>query len=406
MQRTRTRYDSFLVMLCSEGKDHLIPDDIKNNIPRSTLFDWKNTHLNDFYGNSLRPQKEQVLKFAEINMQRKHLAKVLHIIARVWIAISDHITPILSNNRKLDELFINQIQLLFRVFDKKNTVFKIAGISPASLCLKRHPLQLAVSEVNKIKSLFDIPEYSLWPSSSLYFAGLRNHGLYIAQSTFYKYVNLLGLKRKPLKKTKKTKGIVSQTPNEYLHVDTTFWEINPFEKVAGAIVSDNFSRHILGWSVSMHNKAENVKLALQKALDTIKTHYPELTCCNLVADGGSENHAVTVTELIESGKQPDINKLIARKHIKFSNSAVEAVIKIIKQYLRAEKPTTEEGVTACVHQAVMDYTEKRPHGSLNGLTPLEAYKHPGKKLNYTAQILQAKGIRIYENQKVNCAVCL
>src|SRR5690554_2257312 len=230
--------------------------------------------------------KEDVLKYYELFEKYKNLKRTFNVVVKVWISISKIIMPKLHKCSEDQELVINEMQRLFTVFDKK-VVYKLAGISatafttrlnmlkvkcgisPLSLCLKRHPLQLAKSEVNKIKALFQDTELKCWPAISLYYKGIRDRDLFISKSTFYNYINILGLKRKWKKKVKKKTGLISKSPNEYIHVDTTFWELSGNIRAAIVFVSDNFSKKILGWSVSLRKDADNVKEALQQAISTI-----------------------------------------------------------------------------------------------------------------------------------------
>ncbi|WMJ74869.1 hypothetical protein RCC89_17125 [Cytophagaceae bacterium ABcell3] len=75
----------------------------------------------------------------------------------------------------------------------------------------------------------------------------------------------------------------------------------------------------------------------------MKIHYPDFLCATLVADGGSENHAVTVSQLLETTPDPKITKVVALKDIAFSNSPVEAVNKVMKRYLRYYDPDSVTG---------------------------------------------------------------
>lgn len=311
---------------------------------------------------------------------------------------------------------------LFTVFDKRvvckltrmsasayrtklNTLKVKCGISPLSLCLKRHPLQLAKSEVNKIKALFQDTDLQCWPAISLYYKGVRDRELYISKSTFYNYINILGLNRKWKKEIKKKTGIISKMPNEYLHVDTTFWKLSENVKAAIVFVSDNFSKKVLGWSVSLNKDANNVKQALEHAIATIHQYHPKHLTTILVADGGSENHNMTIDNLLLETTYPEISKVIAMKDISFSNSPIEAINKIMKRYLRFHKPETIDQLIECLELIVKDYNEKRPHGSLLGLTPLEAYTNAIVNLNFKNQQLNIRRLRILENKNTNCKSC-
>ena len=54
---------------------------------------------------------------------------------------------------------------------------------------------------------------------------------------------------------------------------------------------------------------------------------------------------------------------------------------------------------------VQDYGSLRPHGSLKGLIPMEAYTKPDQALDLRQAIQQARAIRIAENKQVNCSFC-
>src|SRR5690554_1858395 len=96
---------------------------------------------------------------------------------------------------------------------------------------------------------------------------------------------------------------------------------------------------------------------------------------------------------------------LARAGVKFSNSAVEAVNKIIKRYLRKKLPETIEALILCLEEIINDYNTVRPHGSLLGLTPMECYTSENVNLDFKEQKLEAKKERITQNRAVNCEVC-
>ncbi|MBI3134511.1 MAG: hypothetical protein HYZ14_07510 [Bacteroidetes bacterium] len=422
MLSKRTKYDSNLAWFFSVGKDNLIPLHIKNKIPNSTIYTWRSTAFETYFGHEIRTIQKDALDYYELFCEHEKLKKTIRVISKVWISVSDILLPVLKKKKEYEELFVDNVQRMFTVFDRKTT-FKIAAISASSfsdrlskikvkcglsvtqICLKKHPLQLAEYEVKKIKELFVDVKLVFWPAISLYYEGLKNRGLFISSSTFYKYVNLLGLKRKWKTPLKKLPGLKSSFPNHYLHVDTTYYEFQPGMKAAIVFVSDNFSKNILGWSIALKNSAENVKNALKMAIETIHQYHPEYLCTTLVADGGSENHAVTIEELLRKTDHPVITKIIALKDISFSNSSIEAINKIAKRYLRILDPRTFEKLITCVEFFVFNYSHKRPHGSLKGLTPFEAYTKPGTALTFQNEMIKAKQKRIAFNQTNSCKMC-
>jgi len=142
------------------------------------------------------------------------------------------------------------------------------------------------------------------------------------------------------------------------------------------------------------------------AIETIHKYHPNHICTTLVADGGSENHAVIIDELLRETEHPLITKIIALKDISFSNSPIEAINKIVKRYLRILDPNTYEKLIACIEFIVQNYSYERPHGSIKGLTPFEAYTNPSSHLNFNNQFIEARKNRITLNQNSNCTKCI
>ena len=260
-------------------------------------------------------------------------------------------------------------------------------------------------EVQAIRALFADPALVLWPGASLFYHGLRTGALRMALSTFYRYTVLLGLKRRWRPPIPKTTGIRAERPNAYLHVDSTYWELEPGTKASIVLVSDNFSKAILGWCVALGKQAQHVVVALRDAISTIRQHHPALPCAVLVADGGGENHAVSVEELLRTTDHPTLTKIIAQKDIRFSNSSVEAINRIYKRHLRYHQPRTLAAVMGATEAFVRDYNTLRPHGSLKGLTPMEAYTRPDLKLDLRQAVGAARTQRMAANKQVNCSLC-
>src|SRR5690554_4304280 len=418
----RNKYDSFLIWLYNQNKEHLVPKELRKSIPHSTIFTWRNLDYTNYVGHEVSVLQKDAIDQFEIFQEHKKLKQMVFMLSKVWLQVSCIVTPFLTKFKEHQQLTMSSIEQLFEVFPKK-LVFKIfsispstfynwsnkekvkCGISPLSLCFKRHPLQLAVNEVETIKSLFKSPDFECWPAASIYYHAIRNNRLFISLSTFYKYTNLLSLKRKWRKSSEENNNpIITTKPNEFIHIDTTFWPLPNGIKAAIILVCDNFSKAILGWNVSLKKDGENAKAALQNAVESIQKQYPDLQTASLITDSGGENHNMLVEDFLTNIEAPEIIKLLALKEVKFSNSAVEAVNKIIKRYLRKKLPDTLDKLIQCLKEIINDYNTIRPHGSLLGLTPMECYTPESINLDFKQQKLEAKKNRIKQNKSVNCGI--
>ena len=415
----QARYDTLIPTLYHQRKEHLLPIEFRESIPHSTASTWRNQQLMHFKGSEFLHMQQEGIEWYELFLEHKKLKRTVMILCRVWIALASLIKPILQAKQHTGLVF-DQLQRLFQVTSKK-LACKLAGwspaalryrtkkiqcaVSPLSLCFKRHPAQLASKEIQIIKDLMSKPELACWPVSSIAWYAKRENLLYISVSTWYKYIHLLGLKRRFIQPPDKTKGIVSTAPNQFLHVDTTFMPLPDGTKAAIVFVSDNFSKHILGWACSLRHSAQNVIEALQMALQTIRKYHPDQLVSILVSDGGSENNALSVQEWLQITKDPVITKLIALKDIAFSNSPIEAVHKIMKRYIRKQDPQNFQQLLNELPKYILDYTDIRPHGSLSGYTPLEAYSLKSLSMDFSEQTKLVRVQRIILNKAQRCKSC-
>jgi len=361
--------------------------------------------------------------------ENKRLKSLVNVITKTWLSISNVVIPAFTKAKVCSSLLINEVQRLSTALPLKLSCklmhiststyhYRIAKLlyncsfSEMELCVKKHPAQLTLPEVKTIKAMCLDPRFVCWPLISIYYFGLRENLFAFSKSTFYKYTQLLGLKRTFAKPPSKTIGLRAKTPNAYLHIDTTFVVLSSNEKAALVFVSDNFSRALLGFSCSLAHGAQNVKSALEKTMETIRLYHPQLTCANLVADGGAENNNTTIDAYLENNYPPQLTKIIAQKDISFSNSPIEAINKIMKRYIRHFQPQNFNELNLLLPKIIDDYQNYRPHGSLKGLTPMEAYTQPtltsplwGGKEGFRPQILIGKKARVLYNQQNTCGTC-
>lgn len=422
MPRTRNRYDSSLICLYAMGKESMIPAHLREQVPYSTASTWRQVDMTLFVGHELRSFHSDALDHYALLCKYRALHRSVCLLLRVWSTVAHIVLPALKDAKEHGERFMGALQELITVmpreralrlaqlsssafYDRLAQLKMRCGISPLGRCFKRHPLQLALGEVRAIKALFADPAHACWPASSIFHQGVRSGMLCIAMSTFYKYARLLGLTRRFPKAVQKRIGLRALAPNQFLHVDTTHWDVGPDQRFSIAIVSDNFSKAALGWSISTRKYAANVIGALQQAMATVRLLHPTLQNTTLVADGGGENHASAVVEMLANNRRPTITKVIAQEDISFSNSPIEAINKILKRYLRHHRPGTETALREVVAYALNDYTNARPHGSLDGLTPLERYTRPELKLDHRGPMALARALRIASNRSEGCGAC-
>jgi len=420
--RTRLRYDTSLVSLYAIGREGLIPEHLRARVPHSTASTWRTLDTALLVGHELRAFQGEAIDHYALLSKYRALKRMVCTVVRVWDRLAGIVLPALHKNKEHDDLLIDSVQQLLAIMPKaralhlarmSSTVFhnrlarikERCGLSVVGRCFKRHPQQLSMSETNKLKALFTRPAYAHWPAASLFHQGWRSYGLHMARSTFYKYVRALGLQRPRPKAMHNREGLKATEPNQYLHLDTTHVRVDPDNRLSVAIVSDNFSKAVLGMSIALNKGAANTAAALREAIATIRTHYPQHKSTNLVCDGGGENHASVVTELILGTEQPEITRIIAQQDIIFSNSPIEAINKILKTALRRMKPQGVPATIAAIKWAMNDYAHARPHGSMEGLIPFERYLNPSLKYDTSAQRRMAQALRIAANRTGGCEAC-
>ena len=279
----------------------------------------------------------------------------------------------------------------------ERSIHKCAG-SPLALCLRRHPQQLTGPEVAKLKSLLLNPDYLHWPVSSLAAWARRWDVLPLSDNTWYRYSRLLGLRLKPQKPKVSRVSIRATQPDQYWHADVTEFSTVDGVKHYLYLVTD-FSRKILAWALSTHLRASTRMETIREAF----LNSPRTIDTTLFVDGGMENHNKTVREYLD---QPEITiKMVtAQVDVCFSNSIVEAVNRILKgRYIRPKAPPDGTALERIVEWAVKDYNEVRPHSSLKGLTPTEAYSGIGvESLAIAEKVKAARTARIQANRRNSC----
>jgi len=423
--KMKNKYDSSVVFLYSIGKENLLPPNFRKQIPYSTISDWRKTEVESYVGHEFRHFFTEAIGSAELKLQLLSTRRTLMSVSRAWITLSHLLLPLIKengNNKEAQNKILTAINYLKNQFGLDRTL-KLMGLSKplyyqwelearfecfdsyTQLCTKRHPQQLQIKEIQKIKTLLSDPKTDHWPINSIQAHALRKKTLVASLFSWYKYAKLWGIKKKLIKKQKKKVGIVSTHPNEYFHVDSTFYSLVNNKKVCISFVMDNYSKMILGFHVASKNTFDIVRQSLSKALKVIVKH-PNQQPSYLVTDGGKENHNQYIDAFIAKLSKHKITKIRALKDIRFSNSPVEAVHRTIKgRYLKNRKFESMAALRNYLKWVVEDYNELRPHYKHQPRTPYEVYFEIPLNFDVRKRVKQAIKTRVKNNKCSKCVQC-
>ena len=403
-----------------------LPDHYRARIDKSQLSRYRKTIPQHFFGNELNSISEnEIVKFRQINknaVDRKIVFAYLRmaITVRNIFSAAKHFYKTMNESK---EKIAEVIQTVSRIFSVK-TCAKIIGIAESSLriwitqvrikcsnsliniCRKVHPNQLLSIETDKMKKLLLDNELKFWPLRSLYYFALNKELVSMCLSTWYKYSKLFTIVRlKPRSVKVYGSSIIASKPNQYWHADVTYFKTEDGLLHYIYTVVDNFSKFplsvIQSTCLSGKIRTESFRVAIKTA---IKLN-PVTETINLIVDGGSENFNGTVDEFLANLKTFKVNRIRALKDVAYSNSMAEAFNRTLKTYYLNHQKTENTGaLKRNLNFAVADFSCKRPHGELKGLTPFEAYtgKTPP---SFTQQLFEARKNRIEMNKKYNCQGC-
>jgi putative transposase len=255
------------------------------------------------------------------------------------------------------------------------------------------------------KFLLD-PKYITWPIHAIHSEAVRLKALFIGRHSWYKYSKILGFKRFYFKKPRHLKGIRAFNPNEIIHADVTCLKLLDGLTAYIYLIVDNFSRFIISYKTSLRISAEIALVNLKDAYySIIKNNSDPIPTIIFLTDGGPENDNNTIKQYLED--KITIKHLTAKKHIRFSNSMIEAVNKTLKySWLFTRQFHNIKDLEKYLVKAVHEYNYVRPHHAHIYQTPAEAYSGKLPNLDFIqAQFEEAHVRRIQENRLVSCPIC-
>lgn len=424
--QTRKSYDTRVKYLVRKG---LLPDIYRKQIHRSLISKWKKEEPDKYIGYELNDNIEELYELMKKISEDQLMQKTLRSFYRINKTLKDIVGTGREYVNKLKEhkyKVVDSIQRCRKTIGIGKAIKMIGisrstyrtwametffrcGQSVAKLCNNAYPQQLTVNEVHRMHKMLSNKKYLHWPIISVAYYGMKKSLLKAHPNTWYKYARLMKIKRCRKKKfvKKYDEGLRAEAPNEKWHADIT--EIQTADGKTSYIyfVVDNYSRYITSWRVASKISA---KIRLETFIETIRNARIEPNKTDeieteLIVDGGSENNNKKVETFIE--KYP-IEKLVALKDILASNAMVESLNKLIKyDYLFPKQLQNQTQLRNYMRDFVIpDYNTKRPHGSLSGLTPEEAYRQ--KKVNFKKireKMVAAHKDRICYNRTHQCLGC-
>lgn len=177
------------------------------------------------------------------------------------------------------------------------------------------------------------------------------------------------------------RNIVPQSPNEVRVSDITYWKISKDEHLYISLITDAYSRKIVGYHVAQTLEAIESIRALQMALS---------------AFGGTESHSKLIHHSDRGIQYCSKNyvKLLQDNGIQISmtekgdpleNAIAERINGIIKEeYLETYKVDNIQQASDVLEKVIQLYNEDRPHMSISNLTP--NHVHQSKKILKTEKL--------------------
>lgn len=422
----RNSYDTRVKYLVRKG---LLPDLYRRKIHRSLISKWKRESPDKYTGYELNDDIAELYELMKKVSEDKRMINTLRSFYRINKTLKNIIG---SGKDYINKLRDHKYQVIDAIQRSKKTIglkraIKLFGIGQSTyriwamesyfrcghsitkLCNNSYPQQLTAKEIHKMHRLLSHPNYLHWPIISVAYHGMKKSLLKAHPNTWYKYARLMKIKRRVYHKPKVRYevGVRANAPNEKWHADIT--EIKTADgKIAYIyLVVDNFSRYITSWRVSdkICGKLRLETFAETLDLAEIKPSRRKKKRSGLIVDGGSENNNKLVTSYM---KDYPVEKLVALRDILKSNALVESVNKTLKyKYLYPRHIHDQEHLEKILRKDVIpDYNDKRPHGSLHGLTPLEAYgKQTVNFKKIRQKMIEAHNERVVYNRTHSCYGC-
>lgn len=394
---------------------------VRDKIPASTAAYWKNIEPEKIIGTEISTKIQQ--KLSDIQASHHTVNTVPLAIFNAYCRFTVMIANLFKDDgfrkvlRKNKEKIINTIDELAEHIPYK----KAAGLlnltektlyhwrtivkfkcdhSSLLLCVKRHPNQATILEVNNIKKWLTKTELKHWSIHAIWAKAFKSGETVLSRHSWYFYNQILKIRTSPEKGEKpKNPPLKASSVNQIWHADITVFKTLDGVKYYIYTVMDNYSRYVHSWRIET---VVSGAIRTQTIRDAIKNAFGEKSFedLQLVTDGGPENDNQSMKEFIQSVK---INHTIALKDVVNSNSMMEALYSIAKyRYLYLHQIKDYDDLVRIFTAFIQEYHFERPHYALGIYTPSEVLNGAYLSISHKNTYAEAARKRREINRNSNC----
>ncbi len=322
---TYQHYSTALKSYYSLGlQDQFVTKSVRDLIPNSTAFGCKNHFNKEIIGKELnanfdktkseiqalyaphaKVMRETTLAFSKFvtllinSFEQKTFQKTMRAKKTDLINFLEEFSGIISYKTASSWMSISEKTL----YSWRHRVKFKCDASPFLACVKRHPNQATLREVQIIKEYLENEKYQHWGIHSIWAVAFKNGITSLSCETWRFYNSFLNFRSK----TKKGKKPPNSAPlradviNEMWHADITVFKTMDGVKHYIYTVMDNYSRYIHSWRIE---KVVSAKIRLETITDAIASAFNGVTFqdLHLITDGGPENDNLTLKMFMKANE--------------------------------------------------------------------------------------------------------
>lgn len=191
-----------------------LPADLLQRVPRSTRHEWLHKDQAALVGYEWHVQNRSLFNTLQEVAASRQLLRVNRALLRIialtrFMGLYQH--RLKDNIYNIHAVVLTTLEKVMEVVGCRTTLKYLERFyswylqlrrkqrcrsSLFSLCRIKYPAQLVAREIEVIKSYCSDPRFLLWPLAAIYHQIRRDKAAFFTISTFYKYVSMLGLKRR------------------------------------------------------------------------------------------------------------------------------------------------------------------------------------------------------------------